>query len=141
MQRGPPRSTRTDTLFPYTTLFRSAGQHRHRGVDDHRQVDGDAVALDDAQVAQRVAELAHTRVQFAVGDVLRGRVGVVGFEHQRGLVAAGGEVAVEAVDAGVEFAVGVPADVEVGQVVADVEELRQIGRADVATPVTNAHLV
>src|SRR3546814_11610575 len=23
MQRGPPRSTRTDTLFPYTTLFRS----------------------------------------------------------------------------------------------------------------------
>src|SRR3546814_12153709 len=24
MLRGPPRSTRTDTLFPYTTLFRSA---------------------------------------------------------------------------------------------------------------------
>src|SRR3546814_9808984 len=23
MERGPPRSTRTDTLFPYTTLFRS----------------------------------------------------------------------------------------------------------------------
>src|SRR3546814_3463813 len=30
MIRRPPRSTRTDTLFPYTTLFRSshAGQHR-----------------------------------------------------------------------------------------------------------------
>src|SRR3546814_6217408 len=31
----PPRSTRTDTLFPYTTLFRSPGGtgacHRHRG--------------------------------------------------------------------------------------------------------------
>src|SRR3546814_7142323 len=26
MIRRPPRSTRTDTLFPYTTLFRSAGQ-------------------------------------------------------------------------------------------------------------------
>src|SRR3546814_2144896 len=26
----PPRSTRTDTLFPYTTLFRSAGKHRLR---------------------------------------------------------------------------------------------------------------
>src|SRR3546814_5798352 len=26
MLRRPPRSTRTDTLFPYTTLFRSAGQ-------------------------------------------------------------------------------------------------------------------
>src|SRR3546814_1080555 len=27
MIRRPPRSTRTDTLFPYTTLFRSAAQH------------------------------------------------------------------------------------------------------------------
>src|SRR3546814_14739049 len=26
MIRRPPRSTRTDTLFPYTTLFRSDGQ-------------------------------------------------------------------------------------------------------------------
>src|SRR3546814_2205419 len=26
MIRGPPRSTRTDTLFPYTTLFRSRGR-------------------------------------------------------------------------------------------------------------------
>src|SRR3546814_1576072 len=26
MSRRPPRSTRTDTLFPYTTLFRSADQ-------------------------------------------------------------------------------------------------------------------
>src|SRR3546814_14630407 len=26
MIRRPPRSTRTDTLFPYTTLFRSYGQ-------------------------------------------------------------------------------------------------------------------
>src|SRR3546814_5933502 len=28
MRRRPPRSTRTDTLFPYTTLFRSAGNRR-----------------------------------------------------------------------------------------------------------------
>src|SRR3546814_7644905 len=28
MIRRPPRSTRTDTLFPYTTLFRSAVQER-----------------------------------------------------------------------------------------------------------------
>src|SRR3546814_1336365 len=40
MIRRPPRSTRTDTLFPYTTLFRSdslrlAGGrgHEHPGVD------------------------------------------------------------------------------------------------------------
>src|SRR3546814_8874752 len=30
MIRRPPRSTRTDTLFPYTTLFRSS-QHHARG--------------------------------------------------------------------------------------------------------------
>src|SRR3546814_10789525 len=29
MIRRPPRSTRTDTLFPYTTLFRSAASARH----------------------------------------------------------------------------------------------------------------
>src|SRR3546814_1734915 len=30
MIRPPPRSTRTDTLFPYPTLFRSAATFRHR---------------------------------------------------------------------------------------------------------------
>src|SRR3546814_14784640 len=30
MIRRPPRSTRTDTLFPYTTLFRSISPARHR---------------------------------------------------------------------------------------------------------------
>src|SRR3546814_7421101 len=37
MIRRPPRSTRTDTLFPYTTLFRSCAARRrdrcrHRGI-------------------------------------------------------------------------------------------------------------
>src|SRR3546814_2174359 len=38
MIRRPPRSTRTDTLFPYTTLFRSSGAQRHsaRGGDADR---------------------------------------------------------------------------------------------------------
>src|SRR3546814_11872729 len=31
MIRRPPRSTRTDTLFPYTTLFRSGDAARRRG--------------------------------------------------------------------------------------------------------------
>src|SRR3546814_3157224 len=30
MIRRPPRSTRTDTLFPYTTLFRSVGHNLQR---------------------------------------------------------------------------------------------------------------
>src|SRR3546814_18247933 len=32
MIRRPPRSTRTDTLFPYTTLFRSGRRFFHRLV-------------------------------------------------------------------------------------------------------------
>src|SRR3546814_4954412 len=42
MIRRPPRSTRTDTLFPYTTLFRShvpwsaqRRRQRRRGQHDH----------------------------------------------------------------------------------------------------------
>src|SRR3546814_11747093 len=35
MRRRPPRSTRTDTLFPYTTLFRSAAlARRHLGFGE-----------------------------------------------------------------------------------------------------------
>src|SRR3546814_2081178 len=34
MIRRPPRSTRTDTLFPYTTLFRSCLKHGLAAVDD-----------------------------------------------------------------------------------------------------------
>src|SRR3546814_18840571 len=34
MIRRPPRSTRTDTLFPYPTLFRSARRGRHPDGDD-----------------------------------------------------------------------------------------------------------
>src|SRR3546814_11173502 len=33
MIRRPPRSTRTDTLFPYTTLFRSADGRPHHSGD------------------------------------------------------------------------------------------------------------
>src|SRR3546814_6517272 len=36
MIRRPPRSTRTDTLFPYTTLFRSIG--KRLGLDEPRQL-------------------------------------------------------------------------------------------------------
>src|SRR3546814_6797866 len=42
MIRRPPRSTRTDTLFPYTTLFRSADarhrvRHRREGAGSARR--------------------------------------------------------------------------------------------------------
>src|SRR3546814_6529485 len=36
MIRRPPRSTRTDTLFPYTTLFRSSDKVRNPGLPNAR---------------------------------------------------------------------------------------------------------
>src|SRR3546814_6193852 len=40
MIRQPPRSTRTDTLVPYTTLFRSAAEiARAQGLRHHRRHD------------------------------------------------------------------------------------------------------
>src|SRR3546814_11891677 len=52
MIRRPPRSTRTDTLFPYTTLFRSIAvdvadreDARHRGLKG-RSVDNDVVLVE-----------------------------------------------------------------------------------------------
>src|SRR3546814_20397355 len=34
MIRRPPRSTRTDTLFPYTTVLRPPGVTPHRSISD-----------------------------------------------------------------------------------------------------------
>src|SRR3546814_12269897 len=45
MIRRPPRSTRTDTLFPYTTLFRSGVDRRLR-VAQQRRRDRNRVADD-----------------------------------------------------------------------------------------------
>src|SRR3546814_13106548 len=36
MIRRPPRSTRTDTLFPYTTLFRSQADYVVRRLQEYR---------------------------------------------------------------------------------------------------------
>src|SRR3546814_11250307 len=49
MLRRPPRSTRTDTLFPYTTLFRSVAVVARPGADQR-----DLVHLRYAEQAQRV---------------------------------------------------------------------------------------
>src|SRR3546814_4766299 len=48
MIRRPPRSTRTDTLFPYTTLFRSAAfHHRHHSTRAGPQVESRARAASE----------------------------------------------------------------------------------------------
>src|SRR3546814_1011872 len=63
MRRRPPRSTRTDTLFPYTTLFRSGvlGLELHRVAAPaqalHRHLV--AKARDDDLAAARLGGLVH----------------------------------------------------------------------------------
>src|SRR3546814_8052906 len=48
MIRLPPRSTRTDTLCPYTTLFRSVAEHEQVGGDRVAQQPGrDPVGVDE----------------------------------------------------------------------------------------------
>src|SRR3546814_11847064 len=80
MIRRPPRSTRTDTLFPYTTLFRSTGIQHPRpaltpiqrrggktgGRYHHHQV---APMSKLESISGRALELAGS-----VGDTLRDRV-------------------------------------------------------------------
>src|SRR3546814_5960024 len=52
MIRAPPRSTRTDTLFPYTTLFRSRGLA-------HGLVVPEVAALDPVDPAAGAAHHQH----------------------------------------------------------------------------------
>src|SRR3546814_6896476 len=73
MIRRPPRSTRTDTLFPYTTLFRSGGESadlRRAGVggsqylahllgraaEHHSLVGRDQRALDQDRIGRHRGE-------------------------------------------------------------------------------------
>src|SRR3546814_1341047 len=67
MIRRPPRSTRTDTLFPYTTLFRSA-----EAADRHAK-SGGRLALAIAGVDDQQRSEEHTselqslmRISYAV---------------------------------------------------------------------------
>src|SRR3546814_7584415 len=82
MIRRPPRSTRTDTLFPYTTLFRSLIRAAFglRGVEQRghvragaRDQDGDARFRHDAFPSIRPRSEEHTselqslmRISYAV---------------------------------------------------------------------------
>src|SRR3546814_5788047 len=55
----PPRSTRTDTLFPYTTLFRSRHPELHHGASDQRR----RRHLFDDLHRRALADLAEGRVR------------------------------------------------------------------------------
>src|SRR3546814_11640152 len=62
MIRRPPRSTRTDTLFPYTTLFRS-----HRPAPLHREVRRAASWKSSCRSEEHTSELQSLmRISYAV---------------------------------------------------------------------------
>src|SRR3546814_13306454 len=90
MIRAPPTSTRTDTLFPYTTLFRSLPQHLgvaetpalHRAglvvLDQHvgalEQPQQHLLALLRRQVeAERALVAVHAEVVAGVAALVEGR--------------------------------------------------------------------
>src|SRR3546814_19478454 len=66
MNRRPPRSTRTDTLFPYTTLFRSFGAQDLRGLGH----EFDAAKGDDVGVGLRSLARQLERIADEIGEVL-----------------------------------------------------------------------
>ena len=88
-----------------------AGEHRDRALGDHRHIDGDAVALPDAQLLQRVRETDDVGEQRGIADRPRLAVGRVGLENDRGAhPVARGDMAVDGVVTEVEDAVLIPSD-------------------------------
>src|SRR3546814_19438795 len=92
MIRRPPRSTRTDTLFPYTTLFRSdegradLERHVHELVDlvgedlaEGAAVDGEILAEDEDLLAVDRAPAADDAV--AIGPLVEGGLHGPAGEH------------------------------------------------------------
>src|SRR3546814_18869413 len=85
MIRRPPRSTRTDTLFPYTTLFRSDD-----GVDlvdarvEQLQPHVGAGVDEDAEAAERYHDRrAAAQIEWIVGIALTPVVADPGYARRR----------------------------------------------------------
>src|SRR3546814_11634534 len=88
MIRRPPRSTRTDTLFPYTTLFRSVEAR----VEEVAQVNPGCAQ----QGLEETATVEPEQPRRDGAAVLGGDAAIVGVEHGR-LRAEDRHVAVEEV--------------------------------------------
>src|SRR3546814_8598800 len=84
MIRRPPRSTRTDTLFPYTTLFRSSLQNFEVAAIDDEHLAGDeagAVGAEKGGGRRHVLWRSHARDRVMarpLGDMLIIRLAAFG---------------------------------------------------------------
>src|SRR3546814_16176729 len=75
MIRRPPRSTRTDTLFPYTTLFRSAAaiiSVVETGIGAHRAQPRHVIEQIAPDRIRTVGEPAGKRLRHRIEQDLRG---------------------------------------------------------------------
>ena len=84
-----------------------AGQHGDGGFRHHWHIDSDDIALFNAEVEQDVSKAADVVMELAISDVFA-LAGVVAFPDNRGLVAAFGQVAIEAVSGKIQRAVFIP---------------------------------
>src|SRR3546814_15873641 len=68
MIRRPPRSTRTDTLFPYTTLFRSTGRMIELFAGRATEVSGIDRSAEMLRLARAKLEAAGIAADLRQGD-------------------------------------------------------------------------
>src|SRR3546814_3047419 len=73
MIRRPPRSTRTDTLFPYTTLFRSQADRGHIVIGRNlpRHADRRAIGTDASRQGGRQGLGRRQKTQYRLGHAFR----------------------------------------------------------------------
>ena len=103
MRREPAKDDRMDRADA------RAGQHRHRRLRHHRHIDQHPVAFADAEPGENPAEVRYPIAQFPIGES-HDLVGDRAVPDQRDpLAAAGHDMAVERVPAGVEPGAGEPA--------------------------------
>src|SRR3546814_15018650 len=67
MIRRPPRSTRTDTLVPYTTLFRSNEAHQRRDAIDDGGIDH--LALARSRGLKQAADQTESQIHRAAAKI------------------------------------------------------------------------
>src|SRR3546814_10716215 len=120
MRRRPPRSTRTDTLFPYTTLFRSLVLTDSGGVQE------EAPALGKPVLVMRETTERPEGVEAGTARLVGTDPGRIVAETERLLDDESAYSAMASVHN--HFGDGTSAT-------------RNIGRAHVCTPVTTDHLV
>src|SRR3546814_3339838 len=137
MIRRPPRSTRTDTLFPYTTLFRSRVEEEEDSTIEQLDAEVSTAGLVDLPIADVEDDHDHEHDHDEAPGPFSGDVPVVETAAPPTEAAEDeapeGEPVPEA-----DEAPSAPADEPAAE--APSSELPQIGRAPVCTPVTNAHL-